>query len=420
MISFKKTFRSVAVASALVMATTSGVHAASVVLTLTGATSSTVAEYGNILSSVPFTTCLNTDTVDNAALTAAKAETTLAQSNYDSSLSNITTTEASIVTNQATYDAAVVAFTADPSNTTLEAAQVAAATALATTQAQLVFDNEYKASTLIILDTKKATEALLDLGTVVNNQAVNNYSDKIKIAIDVTDNIITSSVAEYALYFMMVNLNAAGANDLTVTSVDGTNTAADIAAIATSADSQIYMFERDIGFSAVAGTTFSDPSSLKVVLYPDAKQMDIVAGGCVNEGCTAIGLGGDTPLAGKASVAYVPQASATANTYTDNVISSDGFSLEGYDLPQGTWMGIAILAKPDEIKFADARTWVSWDAKPIIFGNPLRSTLYNDTAFVDVWNSDSNDDGIQDTYDTGMGTPKSDSKDDLGKTLVCN
>jgi hypothetical protein len=57
-------------------------------------------------------------------------------------------------------------------------------------------------------------------------------------------------------------------------------------------------------------------------------------------------------------------------TKLEEIVTGSSIQLDGYVLPQGTWLAVSILGDAQIIDFEDPGTWVAWDAYPFILGSP--------------------------------------------------
>lgn len=150
-----------------------------------------------------------------------------------------------------------------------------------------------------------------------------------QIAIKITG---TNTNREYDLYAFIVNIGATGlVNDIQNT--------------------QFYVFSRYQAFS-----TSISPNLHGLEIIPRAQSKDL--------------LPADMLL--QKNDFLVP-------AINENIFGGN-FKIDGYQLPMGTWMAVAILADSTKINFDDPTTWVAWDMAPIVFQVPWRTTVNVITA----------------------------------------
>lgn len=184
----------------------------------------------------------------------------------------------------------------------------------------MIFSPCVKAATTFgqLLDTDGKT--VLAKGT-----AVNNFFDQFTIKITGSnDDAKKDGVFDYDLYFFFVNTSGTGTASPTTIS-----------------DAQFYVIRRYLAASPTTGA----PQKLYGV--------DVTLRANVT------GSAPDMLLRG------VDFSSSAIN----EVIFGGDIDFGGYNLPQGTWLAVAILAVPP-LDLNDPTSWIAWDAFPFMLGSP--------------------------------------------------
>ena len=158
---------------------------------------------------------------------------------------------------------------------------------------------------------------------------VNNSFDQLNIKITGTNvNNDNDKWYDFDLYFFLINLTASG------TDTDIPN-------------SQFFVFRR---FNALTSNVKPNGGFSGIEIIPKALAQDL----------------------DKADVLLRRQDFGTDKI--DETILGGNISVDKFNLPQGTWMAVAILASNDnDIDFEDPATWAVWDATPFILGVPWRT-----------------------------------------------
>lgn len=175
------------------------------------------------------------------------------------------------------------------------------------------------------------------IGTVtVKPVSVSNFFDQLNIKITGSnDDADKDKIYDYDLYFFLVNTGGTGS-----------------AIPTTLADYQFYVFRRYNAGGVVTGS----PQKLygvDVTLRTDAT---------------------DTGLTNAAPDMLLRAADFSSATINEVIFGGDIF-FDGYSLPQGTWLAVAILSKAGTaLDLNEPKTWAVWDAVPFILGTPWKTT----------------------------------------------